>query len=78
MKRRQVNFAVKTEKVESTLRNTKLTPNKGPKKLLELVFQNGTQFGTQDSPNMNMQPKTQILRQNQQQGQQLFTRIYQK
>ena len=48
--------------MRSALRNPELTPNKGPKQLSKLFFQNETQFGTQDSPNMNMQLKTQILR----------------
>ena len=72
-------FSVKTEKVGSALRNPELTLNKDPKQLPKLVFQNGTQFGTQDNPNMNMQPKKpKFYDKNQQQWQQLFTRIYQK
>ena len=58
---RRVNFAVKTEKVGFALRNPELILNKSPKQLSELVFPNGTQFGTQDSSDMNMQAKTQIV-----------------
>jgi len=36
-----------------------LTSKIGSKQLPELVFQIGTQFGARNSPNTNMQPKTQ-------------------
>ena len=50
-------FRGQNGKNESALRNPELTPNKSPKQRSELVYQNGTQFRTQDSPNMNMQQK---------------------